>query len=381
MEITIITEPNTADLTVKDLKETFGIDKIKETGNFYVNLDLKKEKIIELIYKSQTAKKILLNISTGIFKNEQDLIQKISSDLKEETLKLMTGKTLKTECERYGQHDFNSVQIEQEMMNIITEKTKQKTDLKTPDNQIYIEIINDEYATGIDLTKKDLSKRQYKIFNVYNELKGTIAYNMLLFSDIKNNSKIADPFSTGGTIAIEAALRKTNFPVNYYEKPLIKNIQDFDENIQKQIYEEQDKKITSKEKQIYSTDSSFKNIAAQKKNAKISGTEKNIEFSKMKAEDIDLKIPENELDIITTRIIEPSKNIKENLCKKIYEEFLKHAKIPLKKTGSITIIARNPQLFEKTAETQGYKKVKEKTIHQGKQELKMIKLQKIKNTL
>ncbi|MCF7865854.1 hypothetical protein K9M18_00260 [Candidatus Woesearchaeota archaeon] len=371
MNITIITEQNTTDLVVSDLKETFILDKIKKTGNFYVNLEAEIEKIIELIYKSQFSKRILLTISTGTFTNAENLIEKIKKDLNEKTLNLMTGKTLRTECERTGEHDFNSVHIEQEITNIITDKTKQKTDLKNPDNLIYIEIINDEYAVGIELVKKDLSKRQHKIFNVFNELKGTTAYNMLLFSEIKSKSIIADPFSMGGTITIEAAIRKNNFPVQFYEKPIIKNIQGFEEETQIKIQKQQDKKILNKQKEIYSTDPAFKNISAQKKNAKIAGVEKNIEFSKINAEDLDLKIGENELDLIVTRIIEPSKHIKENKCTKIYEDFLKNVKKPLKKTGTITIIARNPQLFEKIAKEQKYEKIKEKTIMQGKQELNM----------
>lgn len=372
MNFTIITEQNCADLAEIDLIQRYKLDSksILEKGNGYIKIEASAEKIVALCYTAQFAKRIILSLSEGKFKELEDLQSKIKKDLNKENLKLMSGKTIKCECERSGTHDFNSVEIENTMMDLIEDT---KIDLKNPDNQIYFQIIDNEYATGIDLLKKDLSKRHYKLFNHNNAIKGTTAYNLLLFSDFKQKQIVIDPFSMSGVMVVEIALAKTKLPINFYDKLKIKNIKEFDEEMQEKIFKEIDKKINLESRQeIYSIDASFTNISAQKKNAKIAGVDKNIEFSKMPAEDIDLKIGENFADLIISRIIEPSKHISDAKAKRIYYDFLRHAKPTLKKNGKLTILARNPKLFEEEAKEQGYKKIKEKQIWQGKQPLMIV---------
>lgn len=372
MKFTIITEQNCADLAEKDLKERYGLDDkvILEKGNAYIIIETTVEKIVELCYTSQLAGRILITISQGTFSNLEDLKKKLNSDVKEEIKKNMIGKTMRCECERIGTHDFNSVEIENIMMDLIEGK---KVDLKNADNQIYFQIIDNEYVCGIDLLKKDLSKRHYKLFNHNNAIKGTTAYNMLLFSDFKKEQIVIDPFSMSGVLPIEIALAKTKLPINFYDKPKIKNILGFEEEKQNKIQKEIDKKVNFDIKQeIYSIDASFTNISAQKKNAKIAGVEKNIEFSKMPAEDIDLKLEPKTADLVVSRIIEQSKHIPEKKARRIYKEFLEHVKPILKPEAKITIMARNTKLFEEEAISQGYKKVQEKPIFQGKQPMNIV---------
>ncbi|MAG52477.1 MAG: hypothetical protein CMH62_00770 [Nanoarchaeota archaeon] len=104
-------------------------------------------------------------------------------------------------CERFGNHKFSSKDIEVETAT----KIKGKVDLETPETLIYVLIKNKECLIGVDLYKKNLDKRNYRIKPHPNALNSSIAFIALKFSNFTKNKNLLDPFCGSGIISIEAA--------------------------------------------------------------------------------------------------------------------------------------------------------------------------------
>ena len=182
-----------------------------------------------------------------------------------------------------------------------------------------------------------------------------------------------DPFSRDGIIPIEAALYANDFPVNYYKKDRFAFLMlDLGSDYEK-LFKGIDRRIIKKSKaRIYSFDHLFKFVDFSKKNAKIAGVEKNIEFSRRELEWLDIKFKKESIDRIVTS---PPTSKNANLDK-IYNEFFYQNEYILKKEGSIGIITRVPDFVKKHAEKHNFKVLKEKEVFSGEQPLKTIILKK-----
>jgi len=375
-EITIISERGCENIASKDIKERYKLD-VTNQGDSFIDLNASEEKIYDLIYTSQISKRILLKLANGEFDGTiQDLKNNVFEKINQRNISEINEKKIRCVCERKGTHEFNSVEAETEIASIIKQKTNSTIDLKTPEIKLFLNIIDKKYALGIDISGIDLSKRQYKVFNNPNSMKGTLAYSLLIFAGMKKNSVITDPFSLSGIIPIESALYQSEMPVNFYEKNIrISNLKSLNQERFEKIRKELDKKTSNNIKgKIYSIDASFNNIAAQKKNAKIAGIEKCILFSRNKPEDIDLKLSDTKVDIIASRIMEPSKNLNEKKVEKIYDEFLKNSKNISKKNTTFAFLVRKPELLIRKAEEHGYLLTESIDVYQGEEKIKMLKL-------
>ncbi len=352
-----------------ELKSRFNV--ISQTHKSFVSFETTLEKAAEISYSSQSIKRILIHISSGTFKQFDDLLDILSENFKDSlnTLsEIVNFSSFKVECERFGEHTFNSVDLEQNLSKLLKDEIKKEINLSNPDISFYIQIQEEAFVLGLDFAGRDLSKRQHLIFNNPNNLKGTLAYNLLLFSNYKQKDVILDPFSLAGTICIEAAISSSGMPVNYYTK----NFNFLKKEIYKKDFSEILKKIDSNIKSvsqnfIYSCDSSFNNVSAQKKNAKIAGVEKFISFSRKNVEDLDLKFFDKDIDLIISKIIEPSKSVPEHVCIDVYSYLFKNAKEILSKSGRMAVIVRNPSLFLEVGTKNNFILEKQHEVWQGKQ--------------
>lgn len=372
-EAAAIPEKGCGIFCAKELEERF---EVKTTITSAVRFSADKDKIIEIAYLTQTAKRIILPFAEGNARTleelEADLKQKLNP---EEINAIIKEKTIRVDCERNGEHNYNSSDAEAEAGKIIESITEKTTDLKNPESKIYMSIEGEKYILGLDITGKDLSKRQYRVFNHPHSIKGTIAFSLLIFSGYDNKKTIVDPFALSGVIPIESALYATNISTNYYDKNMaFTKLGIFKDIDCQKIMKQADAKQTSPKGGITSFDATFKNVTAQKKNAKIAGVEKHIAFTRTEGHDLDLKMPEKSVDIIATAIIEPSKHLSDNTAERIYEQFFKNIKPALKKNATIAFIARNPELAVSIAEKHGYKKTEQAEVFQGKQRMTFTKL-------
>ncbi len=203
-------------------------------------------------------------------------------------------------CERFGNHKFSSKDIE-----ILTaEKIKAKVDLINPETLIYVLIRNNTCLIGIDLFKKRLDKRDYRIKPHPNILNSALAFIALKFSDYKPNKKLLDPFCGSGIIPIEAAL------------------------------------IGSK--QVFAADNQYYCIEATRINSKVADI--GIKASQTQIKDLDKKFKKSSFDfIITDPPIATIYGLK--AVEPLYSLFFKKAFFLLKKNATLTIITTRPDPF------------------------------------
>ncbi|MBU0667095.1 MAG: THUMP domain-containing protein [Nanoarchaeota archaeon] len=374
----IITHQGCEEIAQMEIKELIGcVSKKKNTiVEFKTN---KLQDFVLLNYKSQTAKKIIILLSEADikpnFSKTKKALKKAVENIKIDDW-IEPSQTFKVDCEREGEHEFTSTEIEREIGKELQIKTKREVSLKSPDLRIIIYIQEQKAYVGIDLSGRDLSKREYKIFTTSNSLKGTIAYSVIRMSGFKPKEKILDPMSGDGAIAIEIAIYDSKTPINFYKKEfLFQKLKPFKKVNEKAIFEQEDKLISKKKTNVYCYDYLLRNVKSCQKNAKIAGIERIMNFSKVEIEWMDTKFEEEEIDRIITHLPSESKRMEKKKIEKMYQELFYQARYVLKNKGTITIITQKDELLKEISK-KDFEISKEANIYSGKQKLKIIVLQK-----
>ena len=373
----LIVERNCEALCLVDLKQRFNVLGLKGEG--FVDFSAPLDVALKVAYLSQSARRVLLKISSGSFSSLDDLSRKISRSFDEDVsfLDLLDTK-YRVSCSRSGAHDFNSVLAEQEVSGLIKSFVSKKglsveADYNTSDLVFFLQIVDDNFLFGIDFAGKDLSKRHYLFFNNPMALKGTIAFNLLLFSGFKPGLVLLDPFALAGVIPIEAVLFERNLSVHFFSKDFLFPLKIRDACVE--LLKEFDSlSHENKHNSVFSCDSSFPNIASQKKNSRIAGVERNISFARVDVSNLDIKNFSKDIDVVASRIIEPSKNVAEARAVRVYEQLFVSAGEFLSKKGSISVILRVPDLFLEVAKKHGFVLDSMLNTSQGQQELVFVKV-------
>ncbi|MBI2653051.1 methyltransferase [Candidatus Woesearchaeota archaeon] len=364
-------------ITSKGIEETASIE-IKEL----INAESKVEEccaifdfnnfkdLCLLCYKCQSADRILYLIGNFEFTNFFGEFEKFIGESNFDEW-LEDNKKFKVECIRLGTHDFKSVEVEAKAGEFIAKKSKGKkikVDIRDYEAIFLVYIVDSKCYFGVDFAGFELNKRAYKIFLHPNSLRGTIAYALVRESGFEKDEVMLDPFSRDGIIPIEAAFYASDFPHNYYKKDRFAFLKlkigvDFDK-----FFKDADEKIKKSKAKIYSFDHLFKYVDYSRKNAKIAGVDKHINFSRVELEWLDIKFKKESVDRIITN---PPTSKNANLDK-VYSEFFYQSEYILKKDGALAVISRMPDLVKKHAEKYNFAISKEKVVWSGEQSLKMI---------
>ncbi len=362
-----ITSKGIEDIAALEIKGLIGAKcEIKETCAIF---DFKKfEDLCLLCYKAQSVDRILYLLGDFEFDN-------FFIDFKNhiEALRfddwINKSRNFKVECTRLGTHNFKSVDAEEKAVQYIKSKNKNfRFNIKSPDIIFFAYIFGNKCYFGVDFAGLELNKRSYKIFLHSNSLRGTIAYALIKESGFEKENVMLDPFSRDGVISIEAALYAADFPVNYYKKDKFAFLRlnlgiDYEK-----FFRNIDKKPGKTKPQIYSFDHMFKFVDYSKKNAKIAGVDKQINFSRVELEWLDIKFKKESVDRIISGL-PSSKNI--NL-EKIHNEFFYQAEFILKRDGKIAIITKQPDFAKNKAEKYKFAVLKEKKVWSGEQPLSIV---------
>jgi 23S rRNA G2445 N2-methylase RlmL len=366
-----ITSRGIEDISASEIRELTGAKAKAESG--CVLFDFKKfEDLCLLCYKCQSADRILYWIGEFEF---HDFFEELKRFVEKAKFDGWMGKcrTFRVECIREGNHDFKSVDAEAKIAEILLKSGRGwKLSIKGCDIVFFAYIAHSKCYFGVDFAGFELNKRPYKIFLHPNSLRGTIAYALVRESGFEKDEALLDPFSRDGVIVIEAALHAANFPVDYYKKEKFAFLKLGLIDSEK-LFEGIDKKIIKKPKAgLYSFDYMFKHVDYSRKNAKIAGVDKKIDFSRVELEWLDIKFKKETIDRIVTNL-PSSKNA--NLDK-IYNEFFYQAEFILKKDGAIALLTRMPELVRKYAGRHSFAIAKERKIWSGEQELYMLVFKK-----
>lgn len=108
--------------------------------------------------------------------------------------------------ERFGRHEFTSIDVQRYAGQAIVDRFSSKVDLEHYDVEIRVDVVGEICMVGIALTRESLHRRGYRVYHHPAALNPTIAYAMLRLAEPGEGNILVDPMCGGGTIPIEAAL-------------------------------------------------------------------------------------------------------------------------------------------------------------------------------
>lgn len=328
MKALLITAKGGEETAKQEIKELINADStITEEAVEFEFSDYKD--IFILAYCSQSASRIIL-------------LDKIENWLKE-------GMTFRVTCEEREKEEGIGAEI--------NKKNIYKVDLEKPQ----ITLFQHKEKLGIDFTG-DISKRNFRIFTHRHSMKGTTAFILLKEAGFTGKETLLDPFCKDGTLTLEAVHYSIRRPIRFYEKenfPFLKMEKFKSFNFEKffESFKEKESKAT-----IYAVSSDSRDLEATKKNAKIAGV-KDFSVSRLDLDWLDTKFEKNEIDLLVTHL--PKLTPKQ--LKELYYQAVFIAK-------KIVLLVE----ADFKHEDENLKIEKEKVIHTGKAEKKILFMRKEK---
>jgi putative N6-adenine-specific DNA methylase len=359
MKALAVVFPGTEEAASMEIKKIIG--KSVKIDDSVVIFDASDKDIAKLCYKAQTLQRVIglfsgFPISEDFGKFEKEIVKNL--DVKD--YKDLENKTFKVKCKRVGEHGFQSKDVEAFVGSVILKSVDAKVKMNGVDREIFVYIFNNMCYIGLDFCGFDLSKREYKVFTHSTDFNGAIASSFLYYLDFKGE-KIVDPFCTNGTLMIEASLINSGKSVHYFnkEKFLFRKFLDVDVG--------KFDGVCKDKCEIYGYDSLMRNVSSAKKNAKIAGVDKLINFSRVDVDWLDTKFNEGEVGAILTKCPEPSKTFAEKDASKLIKELFHQAKFVLEKKGKIGLICEKVDFIKGCVEEFSIKK--EIEVMQGKKKM------------
>lgn len=335
------------DVAIKEIEELTKA-KAKQVLPSRLLFECSEKSVNELIYITRSLTKVCLLLSKFRFKTSED----IETELKK--IKFPIKGTFAAKCERKGNHLFDSHEIEVLIGNAVPKGFE--VDLQNPNTIIYADIFDDNCFVGIELTRKELQKRDYRIKAHPQSVNPCVAYAMVRLSGWKKSETLLDPFCRDGVIAIEAALYACNVPRGFFSNEgKIESI---------------DKKIKKDELKVNAYDAQMPNVRSAEINAKLAAINKQINFSRTELDWLETKFKKNSVDKIVTSL--PSlRDEKDN--EKQCKEFFYQAEYIMKKRGTIVIAVHKPEILMKFAEK--FKKKDERQVVIGEYSYSILTLE------
>ena len=356
----VLTHIGLEDVSVKEIQQLISASDVKTaSGKVFFSCESEQD-LVDLCYHGRTFSKVILLLSS--FKLDGVPDEKILKDLKK-----FIDKTAVVECERSGKHDFTSFDVEQILNKELVRLYNVIVDHKRPQTTFFLLIDNSDAFFGVDFSGIDLGRRDYRIFLGTDALKGDIAAALLYLAGYETKNSLLDPFCRHGIIPIEAALFATNTSPHKFCKEkfgfaTLPNLK------YKLIDKETDFKGT-----IIAMDDNFKHVSAARKNAKIAGVVKSVEFSRTDLKWLDAKFGKNFLDLIITLPVQTGRSIADKTVEKVYHQLFYQAEFILKKTGKICLVMkRGVDLVKAQAQEFKFSVVSERKVMQGAEELTIL---------
>ncbi|MBT7903356.1 RNA methyltransferase [Candidatus Woesearchaeota archaeon] len=404
-----LTHVGNSDITALEIQELLNVkSKSFESG---INLfDLPKDKLTDLAkfcYSAQSIFSAGLLFQNFSFTDLADLKSKL--DFGKFPKNLFFNKTFAVSCNRIGSHDFTSQDIGAQVGEFIfnelkKNKVESKVKLSDPDIPIFVYIFDNELYLGLNFIGFDVSKRDYRIFNHLDSIKGTLAYSLARFTGLtpsvkevfkpesklkKNKSKIQktkmvvlDPFCASGTTGIESACFLSSYSVNFFAKPKFA-FQKFNlfENVDcNSFFEEMDSEKISPANltsEIFVFDENQKNVRAAEKNAKLANVNKILNFSRTEVEWLDTKFEEKSVDFIISNPPRLCRTFDQADFDKLYSEFFYVSKHVLKSKGKIGFMLKTKNALKDIAEKNDFKMTASKIVFQGKDPIHFVVFEKV----
>ena len=132
------------------------------------------------------------------------------------------GMSFAVRAERVGNHDFTSIDVGRVVGAAVIESIvksrgfRPRVDLRSPDVEVYVYVIEDEFVIGVNTSGESLHKRRYRVVSHPAALKTTLAAAMYYLA--REPERLIDPMCGGGTIPAEAVQIGLGIPISRYRR-------------------------------------------------------------------------------------------------------------------------------------------------------------------
>lgn len=120
---------------------------------------------------------------------------------------LQTATSFRATCERYGAHEFTSLDMQRHVGHTVILRYNTPVDLDNAQYNVRVDILGHHVFVGYQLTKDLLSHRTHlkREFHHKAATKHSIAYHLLKLANVEKGETLLDCTLGGGTILLEAA--------------------------------------------------------------------------------------------------------------------------------------------------------------------------------
>ncbi|MFH1591395.1 MAG: THUMP domain-containing protein [archaeon] len=364
MQFIALTHRGIEDVARKELEELGAKSCEESIGCVAFESDIST--VIAIIHRAQSISRVLASGWQGTATSPDEIAAAVKKDGIKESSLFSNQKTFKVATDRSGDHGYASDEVNRAVGGTIIDKYGLKADMETPDALVFVRIIDQSIAVGIDLSG-ELAVRHYKIFTSKASLKGTVGYALLRLSGFSGKGMFLDPYCADGVVAIEATLLSKKMSPRHFEKKEYpcESFEGF--AYAKTIIDKLNTKTVDTRATIKAFDELLHNVSCARKNAKIAGVNKEIEFSRSEVEWLDTKLEEKSIDAVATFLPLASRNVKESTTNKIFKEFFYQCDFILKPKGGLAVLTNAPGIVREYAEEYKLSIDNEREVWQGQQ--------------
>ncbi len=345
MRFVIVCNESFEDIVAQEVKDILGIE--TEVSESRVFFDCSFDEIVKFTYRTQSAKRILIHLSSFSLEDGEGQ-EEILSHLKRERESL--SKIDGSFCVRSSMHSLERP-IGSAIHEILDDP---EVDMESPDYLVYAHAIKEgghtDVLLGIDITQKDLSKRDYRVFAHPSSIKGTLGFFMLMLSGYKRGDMILDPCSGSGTICAEAAYRASGISPRFYGKQELFSKRFYESSDAQSIMEKEDAKFSRDDIKrlkgtIISYDVDLQAVNSAKKNFKIGGVDRLISSAKGDIDWLETKFDEASVKHIVSNPPEYNK-FNSKKMDKFYDVFFYQTEFVLADEGDIVILCNSENIVK-----------------------------------
>ncbi len=375
MDIVVLCDPGCEGVAARDVEEL--LRKVSDPRRGFVIVhDCSPEEMALLSYRSQAASRVLAYITDGELEGVDDILASKKALLAFDYAPFLseTGR-FRVTCERHGEHAFQAKEVEEALGGVLFEGKQFKVDLATPDMTVWCHIVDECYVLGIDLSGRDLGKREYRAFHTRRSLRGTIAYAAVRSANHTGKERMVDAFCTDGGIAIEAALFVTRTPVQKFTKEFAFTSMPFAGKTDwDAFFATEDKKGLGEGKKgadgrtdanLTAFAPSVHGVKKARGNAKLAGVDKSFTVTKADVDWLDTKLEEGSVDLVVTQPPCSGKNTPLKEVEKLQDDLFYQARYILKTDGRVLLVAEKRAEFLNAAERHGFALITEQEVWQG----------------
>ncbi len=207
--------------------------------------------------------------------------------------------------------------------------------------------LEDAFLIGPLLHPFNLCKRHYRLYTVPNTPSSCLAASLLHLDRVTHDERVADLIGYDGTFILEYAAYAKNLPVRHDTREPVSTAY-------KQTLPAYEPRIRDTPLSIFYADKQPNHVYRARQNARLLGVEREITFTKLSLEWLELKLQEDYYTIFIGRLPGPSQRFKEKHYARLLDDYFRLAAIALTREGRILLLTPEERLLEEHASAHGF---------------------------